>query len=152
MFKKVLIPTDGSETSLTAALNGVAFAKDSNAEVVGIYVAPAYQYPIYIGIVPPTYPAEEEYHTLMKNLGREYLKPIQDAAQKAGVKYTQQLSFSDNTAAAIVKTAEEENCDLIFMGSHGRSGIGQIILGSVTSKVISLCKTPVLVDRPKLKK
>lgn len=151
MFKKILIPTDGSETSLAAALDGVAFAADSQAEVVGIYVAPEYQYPVYIEIVPPTYPLEQEYHGLMKKMGQEYLKPIQDAAEKSGLGYSSQVVFSDNTAQALAKAAEELACDLIFMGSHGRSGLGQLILGSVTSKVLSLCKIPVLVDRPRKK-
>lgn len=151
MFKKILIPTDGSETSLAAALDGVAFAADSQAEVVGIYVAPEYQYPVYIEIVPPTYPLEQEYQGLMKKMGQEYLKPIQDAAEKSGLGYSSQVVFSDNTAQALAKTAEELACDLIFMGSHGRSGLGQLILGSVTSKVLSLCKIPVLVDRPRKK-
>ncbi len=147
MFKKILIPTDGSETSLAAALNGIAFAAENRSEVVGVYVAPEYQYPVYIEIVPPTYPIEEEYLQLMRKTGAEYLKPIEDAAEKAGIKCSCSIVFSDATANAIVKVAEEQNCDLIFMGSHGRSGLGQLILGSVTSKVLSLCKIPVLVDR-----
>ncbi len=151
MFKKILIPTDGSETSVTAALNGIAFAADNHSEVVGIYVAPEYQYPVYVEIVPPTYPVQEEYVQLMKKMGAEYLKPIEEAAEKAGLKYTRCIVFSDSAANAIVKTADEKNCDLIFMGSHGRSGLGQLILGSVTAKVLSLCKIPVLVDRPKKK-
>lgn len=151
MFKKILIPTDGSETSLAAALDGVALAADHQSEVIGIYVAPEYQYPVYIEIIPPTYPLEEEYQGMMRKIGMEYLKPIKEAAEKAGLKYSSEFAFSDSAANAIAKLAEEKNCDLIFMGSHGRSGIGQFLLGSVTSKVLSLCKIPVLVDRPKLK-
>jgi len=148
MFNKILIPTDGSETSLAAALEGVVFAAENKSGVIGVYVAPEYQYPVYIEIIPPSYPLEEEYEGLMKKMGMEYLKPIQEAAEKAGLTYSSHLSFSDSAASAIVKVAEEEGCDLIFMGSHGRSGLGQLILGSVTSKVLSLCKTPVLVSRP----
>ena len=46
-----------------------------------------------------------------------------------------------------VDTAREEGCDLIFIGSHGRSGWGQLLLGSVTNKVLSHSKIPVLVHR-----
>lgn len=152
MFKKVLIPTDGSETSLKAALDGVTFAAENKAEVVGVYVAPEYQYPVYIEMIPPTYPIESDYHELMKKIGMEFLKPIQDAAEAAKINYSNQLVFSDSTANAIVKVAEEQNCDLVFMGSHGKTGLSQLILGSVTAKVLSLCKIPVLVDRPTLKK
>ncbi|MDR1311732.1 MAG: universal stress protein [Burkholderiaceae bacterium] len=151
MFKKIMIPTDGSEISLSAALDGIAFAADNRAEAVGIYVAPEYQYPVYIEIIPATYPLEEEYQGLMRKIGTEYLKPIRDAAEKADVSYTSHFVFSDSPAGAIAQAAEALGCDLIFMGSHGRTGLGQFILGSVTTKVLSLCKIPVLVDRPKRK-
>ena len=148
MFKKILIPTDGSEISMNAALEGVAFAAANNSEVHGIYVAPEYHYPVYIEIIPPTYPLEEEYQELMKKIGNGYFESIEEAAKKAGLTFKGEVLFSNSAATAIVSTAEEEGCDLIFMGSHGRSGLGQLILGSVTSKVLSLCKIPVLVNRP----
>ncbi len=56
-------------------------------------------------------------------------------------------AFSDATAAKIVAVADEHQCDLIFMGSHGRSGWGQLLLGSVTNKVLSHTLKPVLVHR-----
>jgi len=148
MFRKILIPTDGSDLSVKAALEGVAFAAVNNSEVYGIYVAPEYHYPVYIEIIPPTYPLEDEYQELMKKVGNGYLEPIEEAAKKAGLAYHGITAFSNSAAAAIVEVAEEESCDLIFMGSHGRSGLGQLILGSVTSKVLSSCKIPVLVNRP----
>jgi nucleotide-binding universal stress UspA family protein len=46
-----------------------------------------------------------------------------------------------------VAVAEAQQCDLIFMGSHGRSGWGQLLLGSVTNKVLSHTTRPVLVHR-----
>ena len=54
MFNKIMIPTDGSELSTAAALEGVAFAADNGSEVTGVYVAPEYQYPVYVEIIPPT--------------------------------------------------------------------------------------------------
>jgi nucleotide-binding universal stress UspA family protein len=49
----------------------------------------------------------------------------------------------------IVRVAQETHCDLIFMGSHGRSGLGQLLLGSVTTRVLATCQIPVLVYRAK---
>jgi nucleotide-binding universal stress UspA family protein len=57
------------------------------------------------------------------------------------------VEFSDTTAQRIVDVAERESCDLIFIGSHGRSGWGQVLLGSVTNKVLSHTVKPVLVHR-----
>ena len=52
-------------------------------------------------------------------------------------------------ADGVVQAAEEHGCDLIFIGSHGRSGLSRLLLGSVTAKVLSLAKTAVLVYRVK---
>ena len=147
MYKKVLVPTDGSEVSSAAAIKGVAFAASIGAEVVAIYVAPEYQYPVYVEIIPPSYPSEDEYQNTMKKSGGVYLKPIEDAAQAAGVKYTGVTAFSDVPAEQIVDTVQKQGCDLVFMGSHGRTGLGRFLLGSVTTRVLALCPVPVLVDR-----
>ena len=147
MYKKILVPTDGSDLSAAAAIKGVAFAKHIGAQVVGVYVAPEYQYPVYVEIIPPTYPSEEEYGNTMKKAGEIHLKPIQDAALSAGVGFTGVTAFSDIPAQQIVDTAKANQCDLIYMGSHGRTGLGKFLLGSVTGKVLGLSSLPVLVDR-----
>ena len=147
MYKKILLPTDGSEVSATAATKGVAFAKEIGAEVVGLYVAPEYQYPVYVEVIPPTYPSESEYEATMQKAGEIHLKPLQDAAQAAGVKYTGVTAFSDTPAQQIADAAIANGCDLIFIGSHGRTGLNKLLIGSVTSKVLGLASVPVLVDR-----
>jgi nucleotide-binding universal stress UspA family protein len=149
MYKKVLIPTDGSAFSTTVALAGVEFSKQINAEIVGIFVAPEYQYPIYVEVIPPSYPNEEEYQVSMRRAGNTYLAKVREAAEEAGLKFSSIVVFSDATAREIAHAAELHHCDLIFMGSHGRSGWGQLLLGSVTAKVLSLCQIPVLVQRLK---
>ena len=149
MYQKILIPTDGSAISNSAAHAGVEFAKQINAEVTALYVAPEYQYPIYVEIIPPSYPTEAEYEASMLKAGEIHLKMIKDEAIASGLKFTGLTIFSDNTAAQIIHTAEDCKCDLIFMGSHGRGGWGHLLLGSVTTKVLSLCQIPVLVYRLK---
>ena len=149
MYRKMLIPTDGSAFSSSVAMAGVEFARQLNAEIVGIFVAPEFQYPIYMEVLPPSYPSDSEYQTSMRRAGETYLKVIQDAAQASGLEFTGMVAFSDLTAKKIAHIAEELHCDLIFMGSHGRSGWGQLLLGSVTAKVLSSCEIPVLVHRIK---
>lgn len=149
MYKKVLIPTDGSAFSSSVASAGVEFSKQINAEIVGIYVAPEYQYPIYVEVIPPSYPSDEEYQVSMRKAGDSYLARIREAAEAAGLKFSGLVVFSDATAHEIAHAAEQHHCDLIFMGSHGRSGWGQLLLGSVTAKVLSICQIPVLVQRLK---
>jgi nucleotide-binding universal stress UspA family protein len=149
VFKKILLPTDGSPLANMAALAGVKFACELGAEVIGIFVAPEYRYPIYVEVIPPDFPTQEEYEASMRETGEVYFADIRKAAVDAGLKFTGITLFSDATAKAIADTADEQQCDLIFMGSHGRSGWAQLLLGSVTSKVLALARIPVLVFRVK---
>ena len=149
MYKKILIPTDGSSLSTAAAHAGVALARHHRAEVVGIFVALEYHYPLYTDMVPPIYLDSEEQKAAVKKAGEMYLKEIEKTAIEAGLKFSSVIAISNAVAQQIVATAEEQHCDLIFMGSHGRSGWSQLLLGSVTSKVLALCQIPVLVYRSK---
>lgn len=149
MYNKILIPTDGSELAAAAAQAGIEFARQNGSEVIAVYIAPEYQYPVSMEIIPPNYPSEEEYEAAMQKTGDGYLADIRQAASAAGLKATCITGFSNKTAQKIVQIAGEHDCDLIFMGSHGRGGLGQLLLGSVTAKVLSMCEIPVLVYRMK---
>lgn len=147
MYKKILVPTDGSELSIMAAKKGVQFAKEIAAEVVVIYVAPEYQYPVYVEIIPPTYPSDGEYRDAMKKSSMEHIEAITDFAKELEVSFTSTVEFSDSTAEKIVEVTNEQKCDLIYIGSNGRTGISRFFLGSVTTRVLALSSQPVLVDR-----
>jgi nucleotide-binding universal stress UspA family protein len=147
MYRKILITTDGSTVSKHTACAGVKFAQQMGAEVLALFVAPDYQYPVYVEIIPPSYPSEEEYLAQMQRVGNEHLASILGACKEAGLACSGMVSFSDSAAQKIVDVADQQQCDLIFMGSHGRSGWGQLLLGSVTNKVLSHTQKPVLVHR-----
>ena len=147
MYQKILITTDGSAVSRHTACAGVEFARQMGAKVLALYVAPAYQYPGAVEIIPPTYPSEEEYEARMREQGAEHTGAILQAAREAGLAAEAMTAFADSPALKIVAVAQDERCDLIFMGSHGRSGWGQLLLGSVTNKVLSHTTRPVLVHR-----
>ncbi|QOY93427.1 universal stress protein [Massilia sp. UMI-21] len=147
MYRKILITTDGSAVSQHTACAGVKFAQQMGAEVLALFVAPDYQYPVYVEIIPPSYPSEEEYIAQMRRMGEEYMGKIMRSCAGAGLAHACMTAFSDTAALKIVDVAEQESCDLIFMGSHGRSGWGQLLLGSVTNKVLSHTTKPVLVHR-----
>lgn len=147
MYKKILITTDGSAVSRHTACEGVEFARQMGAEVLALYVAPAYQLPLVADMVVASYPSEEEYAALMRRAGNEHIGSVIQACSEAGLRSEGLTAFSDNPALEIVAVAEQQGCDLIFMGSHGRSGWGQLLLGSVTNKVLSHTTKPVLVHR-----
>ena len=84
MYQKILITTDGSLVSQHTACAGVKFAQQMGAEVLALFVAPEYQYPVYVEIVPPAYPSEEEYVEQMQRLGLEYMmRPTRNANSDA---------------------------------------------------------------------
>jgi len=147
VYKKILIPTDGSPLANAAARAGVAFASEIGAEIVGLFVAPDYMYPIYVDMIPSNYPTREGHEAAMRKAGEMYLADMEKGAADAGLAYSSITLFSDMPAEKIVKTATDRQCDLIFMGSHGRSGLRQLLLGSVTAKVLATCEVPVLVYR-----
>jgi nucleotide-binding universal stress UspA family protein len=147
MYKKILITTDGSAVSRHTACAGVEFARQMGAQVLVLYVAPAYQYPVYVEIVPPAYPSEEDYQAQMRRVGAEHTNDVVEAARQAGLACEAMTAFAESAGAKIAEVAEQQHCDLIFIGSHGRSGWGQLLLGSVTNKVLSHTGKPVLVHR-----
>lgn len=147
MFKHVLIPTDGSKLSLKAAKAGVAFDKSINARVTGCYVVEPFQ-PYYFGeYIPPDMPTPKEFERHAREAGQAYLGQIELAARAAGLSYSGSVVKSGSPFEGIISAARKGGCDLIFMATHGRSGLSGLLLGSETHKVLTHGKIPVLVYR-----
>jgi nucleotide-binding universal stress UspA family protein len=147
MFKHILIPTDGSPLSRAAAEAGVELAKALGARVTGFFAAPAPTPVIYQGAIPVGLTTLEKHRKMIKKAADEYLAAVEKAAGEAGVKYEGVTVTSDFPADAILETAKKRKCDLIFMASHARHGINEILLGSQTRKVLAQSPVPVLVYR-----
>jgi nucleotide-binding universal stress UspA family protein len=147
MYRKILITTDGSAVSSKTACAGVQFAEQLGADVLALFVAPEYQYPIYVEIIPPSYPSEDEYRAAMQRAGQEHTQDVVASCARRNLRCEALTAFHESAALKIVDVAQQHGCDLIFMGSHGRSGWGQLLLGSVTNKVLQHSKIPVLVHR-----
>jgi nucleotide-binding universal stress UspA family protein len=88
-----------------------------------------------------------EFKKKTKIVAQRHLEAIKKEAAGAGVRYAGYFVNSDYVADAILKAAKTYKCDAIVMASHGRSGLGRMLLGSETNKVLSSCKLPVLVLR-----
>jgi len=147
-FDRILVPTDGSALSIAAALKALQLAKRLEARVVAFYSIPVYQYPVYVGGIPFEYPSEEDYETQCHTIADRYLDLIEAAGVAQDVAVVKRVEFNSGPAQAIVEMAKRENCSLIFMGSHGRSGLSRAFLGSVALKTLTLTHIPVMVDRP----
>ncbi len=147
MFNKILIPTDGSELSRKTVKAGIEFANQIKAKVVGFYATEKYSIVMYDEYVQPDIISLEEHHRLEEIRAKAYLGYIETAAKNVGVECTTEFSESCQHYEAIIKTAQNQGCDLIFMASHGRRGLSALVLGSETNKVLTHSKIPVVVYR-----
>ena len=145
MFTHILLPTDGSELSKTAVQKGIQFAKSVKARVTGLSVVPERSYSIYEAEVPGKFKDEAAREWKTKAEGN--LSVLSKAAKEAGVPCDVVLETSDQPYEAIIATADQKGCDLIMMASHGRRGVGALLIGSETQKVLTHSKIPVLVYR-----
>jgi nucleotide-binding universal stress UspA family protein len=135
MFKHILIPTDGSDLSNIAAVNGVTFAKEINAKITGLTVTVPYHYVAYeASQIDDT---EEQHVKDMKMLADRNLSVLKEAAEKAEVECSLVHCSSEHPYEEIVNTAQERGCDVIFQASHGRRGVRALIMGGETHKVLT---------------
>jgi nucleotide-binding universal stress UspA family protein len=147
MFKHILVPTDGSTLSLRAAKNAVRLAKVHGARITAFYAAPDYHPNIAGDYMPANFVPLSVFEKQIKITADKYLDQVKKLAAVGGVACSGMYASSDSPYKAIIKAAKERKCDLIFMASHGRSGIAGMLIGSETQKVLTHCKLPVLVYR-----
>ena len=149
MYKHILISTDGSEVAQKGVDHGLSLAKALGARATIITVTDPF--PIYAGSTVAGWapgPADMEgYEEGQKEYATKVLAAAKAEAAKLGVEANGIHVPDARAAEAIVETATAENCSLIVMSSHGRRGLGRLLLGSQTSEVLSHSPVPVLVVR-----
>jgi len=145
MYKHILIPTDGSELSDLAILQGVDLARSIGAHVTIVTATPTFHAltvdPMMVTATPEIYRRE------CAAEAERRLSAGAAVARAAEVPCGTVHAESDHPYEAIIHTAAERKCDLIFMASHGRKGVSALLLGSETTKVLTHSKIPVLVCR-----
>ena len=145
MYRHILIPTDGSELAERAVTHGLSLAKFVGARVTVLTVIEQldawFSFPEH-GVTMETF---VQYSEQMKKRATIVLDRVANAAGQAGVPCETTQAEDVPPYEAIIAAATDRGCDLIVMASHGRSGLSAILLGSVTSKVLTYTKTPVLV-------
>jgi nucleotide-binding universal stress UspA family protein len=144
MFRKILLPTDGSELSAKAIAGALEFAKALKASVVGVTVVEPYSYSNLSEYRPETL---DDYEQRVMKVAAERLAQVADAAAKASVPVETVTAKSYSPFEAIIDTAKAKGCDVIFMASHGRRGLSAVLLGSETQKVLTHSTIPVMVYR-----
>jgi len=142
MFKKILLPTDGSDVALAAADRAVALARLADAAVHAVYVQEPYP---YTGIGATNSTGVQEHLAAAQREASQALELVSALTRSAGVTLVTEIAEGSSPAEQIVEMARRCGADLIVMGSHGRTGIARVLLGSVASKVLMLSPVPVMV-------
>ena len=140
MYRHILIPTDGSKLAERGVAHGLALAKSLGAKVFVIFVVEPFS-----ELTGRFQEAVAKYAELRKEQGASTLDHAANAAKEAGVSCETIQVENGQPHQAIIAAAEEKGCDLIVMSSHGRSGLSMLLIGSVTNKVLTEAKIPVLV-------
>ena len=144
MYKKILVPLDGSELAKTALDQAEKLAKTFDAEIILFEVVPFM--PIYGSpeLVTPLIVDEKQ-----KEAAEKYLVNLSEELKKKGFKATAVVRTGQQVAVEIIDFAKESGANLIVMCTHGRSGISRWVLGSVALKVLTRAETPILLIRSK---
>ena len=151
MYQKILFATDGSPTSDLALREAARLAGDgATLRVVVVVENPALSFPAPYGV---TYDVGAMREAVLEG-GRQILAQTLDSLKKQGVKAEGHLvdltlTVSGNIARAIIAEANSSGCEAIVIGSHGRSGVKRLLLGSVAENVMRASNLPVLLVRGK---
>ena len=139
MYKRILVPTDGSEFAKKAEKHALFLAKASGAEIFAVSVT---ENNFVNGL-----PLDDEVYQLnqiLKERSEENLKEFDELNDNNDLKITHVIR-EGSPAKVILEVAKEEDIDLIVMGSSGKSGFDRFIMGSVADKVVNSAKCAVLV-------
>ena len=146
MYKKILVPTDGSALAGQAVAAAIDYAQATGALVVAFSVAQPYpMLPAVEGamMIDPVVDSIE-----LQALAQQAVDAVARTAQAAGVVCETHTALSFLPYEEIIRAAGDYGCDVIFMASHGRRGLSRLLAGSQTQKVLAYSSIPVLVLRP----
>jgi len=144
MFKHILVPVDGSPTSMLAVSKAAGLAKAFGSTVTALYVIDPYP---FTGVGADFAYGQAQYLSAATAEANAALDAVKKAMQEAGVEVNTVVGEGHAVQEGIARALGSTGADIIVMGSHGRRGIEKLVLGSVTQRVLGLVHVPVLVVR-----
>jgi len=144
MFKRILVPTDGSDITGKAVDAAIELAKSVGAQLYTISAKEPFPYSA-ISEMQPTPP--QEFFDAQERIAHQRVTAVVNQAAAAGVQCQAHTVEALHPWEAIIDHAKRMECDLLVMASHGRRGVSALLLGSETQKVLTHTKVPVLVVR-----
>src|SRR5918995_5930091 len=155
-IKKIMLPIDGSETSMKAARIGISLAKKFGSDLIGLTVVDLMSLPYGYFLTQPGTSLHDDMLKGKKTEAKKWLDKVEKLMlealgelQAVKIKYRSEIIEDpySRVESAIVSYAESEGVDLIVMGTRGRSGFKRILLGSVASGVLLYAHCPVMTVR-----
>ena len=146
MYQRIVVPVDGSDTATAALVAALQLARDGGGRVLLLHVVEELAfvdgYDMYGG-------NSGELLKVMREAGDKVLEAALAVAQSAGVQAETKLfdRLGERLGEVVANAAREWKADLIVLGTHGRRGIGRVLLGSGAEQIIRTAPTPVLVIR-----
>ncbi|WP_180112158.1 universal stress protein [Acinetobacter sp. YH12131] len=143
-YQNILVPVDGSETSFAAVAKAAELAKAFGSKITVVQVLTLDPY------IAAEYITANQTNDLIERARASIVKTLEETKQKfteQGVEAETKLLEGQVIAREISNAAKELNADLIVIGSHGRTGLKKLFLGSVAQSILSEGTTPVLVVR-----
>jgi nucleotide-binding universal stress UspA family protein len=146
MYDNILVPTDGSDTAESAVDHAIDIAEKYDATVHALYVVDidATNYSLGTEQIDRIRRGDIDEMTEVKAEADEATGYVVDRAAEHGLAVEEHVT-AGQPARAIRKFVEDSEIDLVVMGSHGRSGLSRVVLGSVAEKVLRRTRLPVLV-------
>jgi nucleotide-binding universal stress UspA family protein len=141
-MKNILLAVDGSGAALRAARKAIELARASEGT---IRVVHAHEEPLIYGEIA-VYVPHDRMAALQRKHSEDILAPVEAELKAAGVRHTSEV-LTGPLGQVIAEHAERLGCDLIVMGRHGRSALGDMLVGSVAMKVLHAARLPVLLVR-----
>jgi nucleotide-binding universal stress UspA family protein len=147
MFKRILIPTDGSPLARRAEKLGITLAQHLGASVVAFHAGSHTMIPYGGGYIAPSSLTPSAIASAARKRGAAYLARIDTAARAGKVPVKSVYVVDERPAEAIVRAARTHRCDAIVMASHSRRGLRRMLLGSVANAVLTHSRIPVVIVR-----
>ncbi len=137
MFRKILLPTDASEGSAKAVEAALDVAEKYEADIHVLYVIDD-----QLEVWDETYAESVVDH--VREEGRDEGKRIKEKARERGINVETEIVRNQKAYDAILSYASDNEMDLIVMGTHGRTGLDRMMLGSTTERVLRASDIPVM--------
>ena len=146
MFKHILLGTDGSAASEHAATMAVDLARIHGAKLTALYVVDPYP---YLGVGETNPMGFQAYMAAAQQHAAQAHAKVAALCEASSPRVPLEVRLVEDVTAmrGIVDSAQEEKADLVVVGSHGRTGISRLMLGSVAAQVVAHSTVPVLVAR-----